>query len=236
LQGHVGYKITDRIGGSTRGLPSASRLRSVIGVRPAGSRGDMVSTLEAVPDPARGGISVHVRRASAKIGRVPILPRSDCSLLVRTDFTSDEDWEQVSGAAQAKYEDGFQAYIEPVSDPAFESVPWQVVKAALPPNDRGALVLFVADSTTLTSHDHPILVVDLVNAGSKSPFRCIAAELWAVENNLNIANMDWEDFADAADADGVFRGFREYSVRRPLPGCLWSQMTRSLQVGAQLAA
>jgi len=28
-----------------------------------------------------------------------------------------------------------------------------------------------------------------------------------VENNLNIANMDWEDFAGAAGADGIFRGF-----------------------------
>jgi hypothetical protein len=76
-----------------------------------------------------------------------MLPRSDCPLLVRTDFTSDEAWQQVRGAAQATYEDGFQAYIAPVRDPAFDSVPWQVMKAALPPNDHGALVLFVADRT-----------------------------------------------------------------------------------------
>jgi hypothetical protein len=85
---------------------------------------------------------VDVRRDAAKIGCVPMLPRSDRSLLVRTDFTSDKAWQQVSGAAQATCADGFQAYIEPVSDPAFDSVPWQVVKAALPPNDHGALVLF----------------------------------------------------------------------------------------------
>jgi hypothetical protein len=28
-----------------------------------------------------------------------------------------------------------------------------------------------------------------------------------VENNLNIANMDWEELAGAADDDGVSRGF-----------------------------
>jgi hypothetical protein len=33
--------------------------------------------------------------------------------------------------------------------------------------------------------------------------------LWGVENNLNIANMGWEEFADAVDEDGTFRGFRE---------------------------
>jgi hypothetical protein len=35
----------------------------------------------------------------------------------------------------------------------------------------------------------------------------IAPQLWAVENNLNLSNLDWEDFADAVDDDGVFRGF-----------------------------
>jgi len=28
-----------------------------------------------------------------------------------------------------------------------------------------------------------------------------------VENNLSLANMDFEEFADSVDADGVFRGF-----------------------------
>jgi len=31
--------------------------------------------------------------------------------------------------------------------------------------------------------------------------------MWSVENNLSISNMDFSDFADSADADGVFRGF-----------------------------
>lgn len=38
------------------------------------------------------------------------------------------------------------------------------------------------------------------------PFRCIARELWGVDNNLNLANLDWEDF-DQATIDGVFWGF-----------------------------
>lgn len=39
------------------------------------------------------------------------------------------------------------------------------------------------------------------------PFRSIPAELWGIENKLNIANMGWEDFAGAVDTSGVFRGF-----------------------------
>jgi hypothetical protein len=38
-------------------------------------------------------------------------------------------------------------------------------------------------------------------------FRVVPAELWGVENNLSIANMDFAEFAHHADPDGVFRGF-----------------------------
>lgn len=136
---------------------------------------------------------------------MPTLPRSDSSLLVRTDFTSDDAWDLVSGEALQENEDGFRAYIEPISDPAFAGATWEAVKAALPPDNRGAAVLFVADSVALTLPDHPVLVVDLLD--DRPPFRCILSELWGVENNLNLANLDWEDFAGAAGDGGVFRGF-----------------------------
>jgi len=137
---------------------------------------------------------------------MPTLPRLNSSLLVRTDFTSDDAWQEVSDEAQRENEDGFRAYIEPVSDPAFGRATCEAVKAAVLASDHGTSVLFIADSTTLTSPDHPILVVDLLDS-SKPPFRCIPSELWGVDNNLNIANMDWEDFANAVDENGVFRGF-----------------------------
>jgi len=57
--------------------------------------------------------------------------------------------------------------------------------------------------------DHPIQVIDLLEDGGGPPFRCIPPELWAVENNLNIANMGWNDFADALDEDGVYRGLQD---------------------------
>jgi hypothetical protein len=31
--------------------------------------------------------------------------------------------------------------------------------------------------------------------------------MWSVENNLSLANMDFDEFADAVDAAGIFRGF-----------------------------
>lgn len=135
------------------------------------------------------------------------LPWSNGSLLVRTDFTSDDAWQHVSDEAQRESEDGFLAYLEPVSDPAFDGATWQEVKEAVPANDHGASVLFIADRTALATPDHPVLVVDLLS--DARPFRCIPAELWSVENNLNIANMGWDDFASEVDENGVYRGLRD---------------------------
>jgi hypothetical protein len=64
-----------------------------------------------------------------------------------------------------------------------------------------------ADRTTLTSPDHPVLVVRLADDSGQRPFRCIPHELWSIDNNLNIANIDWEDVAGAVDECGVFRSF-----------------------------
>ena len=37
--------------------------------------------------------------------------------------------------------------------------------------------------------------------------RAVMPEMWGIENNLSIANMDFDDFADAVDGNGVHRGF-----------------------------
>jgi hypothetical protein len=133
------------------------------------------------------------------------LPTSESSLLVRTDFTDDSAWRHLSAQATHENVDGFRAYVEVVDDPAFDEQTWQAVRSAVPRHDSMAAVLFVADHTALSSTDRPILVVSL--ADDVEPFRCIPSELWGVDNNLNLANMDWDDFSDATDEDGVFRGF-----------------------------
>ena len=38
-------------------------------------------------------------------------------------------------------------------------------------------------------------------------FRVVPSEMWSVQNNLTISNMDWEEFTDNVDTDGIFRGF-----------------------------
>lgn len=86
------------------------------------------------------------------------------------------------------------------------------------PADVHHAVAFLVDAEALTHPDRPILAVNLhdyvegpENQG-KGPqygatFRVVPSEMWSVQNNLTISNMDWEEFADNVDAGGVFRGF-----------------------------
>ena len=137
------------------------------------------------------------------------LPSSSSSLLVRTDFTSDEAWARTRAAAEAESPEGFSAGLEIVDDRTLDGAPAAALReAALAAADpeQYAVVLFVADQQALSGAEHPILVIDLDPDG-RAPFRCVARELWSVENNLNLANMGWEDFAGATDPDGTFRGF-----------------------------
>ena len=68
------------------------------------------------------------------------------------------------------------------------------------------MFIFVADQVAHLDPEHPILVVDCFEDPGRM-FRVIPSAAWGVENNLSLANMDFEDFADAVDARGIFRGF-----------------------------
>ena len=68
--------------------------------------------------------------------------------------------------------------------------------------------VFIVDRTTFTNPEQPVLVVDLCNELGRT-FRIIPSEMWGVENNLSLSNMDFFEFADNVDADGVFRGFSQ---------------------------
>lgn len=57
----------------------------------------------------------------------------------------------------------------------------------------------------LTDPESPILVVDLSHEPGRT-FRVIPGEIWGVENNLSIANMDFEEFADSANGSAIRPG------------------------------
>ena len=133
------------------------------------------------------------------------LPETENSLLLRTDFSDDAAWAALCDAAQAQSEEGFQARLECISDRAYDGLTIDQLAALARTNDDLGYI-FLADRVALTNPEQPILVVDLYDEPGRT-FRVIPRELWGVENNLSLANMDYSDFADNVDADGVFRGF-----------------------------
>jgi hypothetical protein len=132
-------------------------------------------------------------------------------LLVRTDYTNDEAWTTVSAAATALYEEkGYPrmgASLHRVESPEL---------ADLTPDDLVRLeragylsALAVADARSM--RDLTVLFVDLneYNEQVGRNFRAIPEAVEPIVANLSIANMDFFEFADNVDADGIFRGFRE---------------------------
>jgi uncharacterized small protein (DUF1192 family) len=137
----------------------------------------------------------------------------DGSLLIRTDFSDDDVWRVVCEAACAPTNpDGFEAYFGFVDDRQLDGA---TVEALLDVVDQG--YFFVADTRTITDPEHPILVVNNDDPFDDddpeftlprgATFRVVPSEAWGPENNLSLANMDFEDFANSTDDDGVFRGF-----------------------------
>ena len=134
------------------------------------------------------------------------LPANQNSLLLRADFSDESAWQSICVAVQEPVGD-FRAYVECVSDRAFEGVTPAEIPALVPEGSYRSFV-FLVDRIAIASAEQLILVVDLRREPGRS-FRVVPRAAWSVENNLSIANMDFSDFADSVDANGVFRGFSQ---------------------------
>lgn len=132
------------------------------------------------------------------------IPHTEDTLVLRTDFSDESAWVELCQLIQRPVGE-FRAYVEFVSEPEYEGLTVERLLALLPP-DYEPSFMFVIDATALSHPDHPVLVIDLYEARG-SVFRVVPSIMWSVENNLSIANMDFHEFAESVDADGVFRGF-----------------------------
>jgi hypothetical protein len=153
------------------------------------------------------------------------LPQVDETLLVRTDFSDEKAWQEVCAGVHAidpamrKALDLYASLDESmaealatqgvpmphfVDDPEYQGATTeQLVELAT--GDSGPYLMFIADETTMSRSEHPILVVDL-NLQPGRTFRTIPSQVFAIDSSLFIANADWEDFDQSVDDDGVFRG------------------------------
>ncbi|MEH1127827.1 DUF6924 domain-containing protein [Micromonospora sp. CPCC 206061] len=131
------------------------------------------------------------------------LPQPDdlSSLVLRTDFTDDAAWVEIQtviGTDGATY----------VSDNRFLGVTMQALVDAdtAAADDDKLTYLFIADATTMSDPERPLLAVDLYDEPGRT-FRVPPRWYADVSANLSIANMDFNEFADAVDESGTYRGF-----------------------------
>lgn len=143
-----------------------------------------------------------------------LLDNSELPLVLRTDFSNDAVWQKVCAKISEPQTDlNFLANVEFLSERRYEG--WglsEVLSGTLPfganyekpAKGYNWAFLFLADAETITHPEHPLLVIDLLDERGKA-FRCTPSAIQSIENNLSISNMDFEEFADCVEDDGIFR-------------------------------
>lgn len=123
--------------------------------------------------------------------------------LIKLAPARDAQWAAVATATRAPPAP-FIAKIEFVAKAEFQGKSVDEALTLLPKSYPYSFVFF-ADERALTDEGFPCLCVDLLDE-KKPRFRVDAKHIASVENNLTLANMDFSEFANAAKAQGVFRG------------------------------
>jgi hypothetical protein len=127
----------------------------------------------------------------------------DLSPLVRLDFSDDTRWREAVAAAGAAYEEEFRASVDPVDDPRFDGSTTDAVIAAF--GECAPYLFMFADQRTMLDPEMTFLYID--REYRDCPVRCPADQLWGIENNIRLSNMEIRSFVEATGDDGVFRGF-----------------------------
>ena len=134
------------------------------------------------------------------------IPKTKDALVLRTDFSDQAAWETIRGIIREPVGD-FRAYVEFLDDSEYRDITKDQL-LGLVPKDYNHSFLVVVDRTSISQRDFPLLIVGLYD-GSGREFRAVPSQIQSIENNLSIANMDFEELAGSVDEDGVFRGFPE---------------------------
>lgn len=134
------------------------------------------------------------------------LPNSDDPLVVRTYFENDSEWKMISSKLISTNEMGFRAYLEFIDNKEFSNASTTDIVQVAAKNYKHSFI-FLADKITFENSESSLLCLDLYDEVGRF-FRVIPSELWAVQSNLSIANMDFNEFFENCDEDGVFRGFK----------------------------
>ena len=143
--------------------------------------------------------------------------------VIRTDFSSGDGWtnmRELIAAPQKEVGMEFFAHVRYVNDEKYRNKEPHDLVLSLP-DDYPEMFCFVVDRECIENQEHPVLVVGFYPSDNESfdrkprdtpsagmaTFRALPAQIQGIQNNLSIANMDFEEFANSVDDDDVFRGF-----------------------------
>ena len=132
------------------------------------------------------------------------LPNSSYPLLVRTDYSDDTAWEALKQKVTSP-ENEYEAVITFIDERKFENLSLDQLPSIDCEQDKYDFI-FIADSISMYNKEKTILCVDLGENYGKH-FRVVPSKLWAVANNLFIVHMEFNEFAESVDPNGIFRGF-----------------------------
>lgn len=125
-------------------------------------------------------------------------------LFVRTDYSDNLAWQAALSAATAVYDmDDFErmgALLRPVESPALSNLtPEELIALA-----REGYLSQIAVADPQTMRDQTVLFVDFneLNGQVGRTFRSIPPEVEPI-----VANLDFAEFADNTNPDGIFCGF-----------------------------
>jgi hypothetical protein len=138
-----------------------------------------------------------------------LLPMTKDTPVIRTCFEDDAAWKAICDLIRQPWHEAgqdFYASVDFVDNPIFRDRTDQEL-LTMAPRDYWHSFLFVVDRTSCHRSEIPILVLDL-RAEPGRTFRAVPSEVPGIQSNLSIANMDFYEFADNVDHDGVFRGFK----------------------------
>ena len=134
------------------------------------------------------------------------ITKTEVPIVLRTDFSDQSGWEKI--CAEIRKPVGifrFRANVEFLDQAEYAGITKDNLLALLSPHYNHSFII-VADQTAMSRAEHPLLVIDLFNQRGRE-FRAVPSQVQGIENNLSIANMDFAEFAESVDEDGVFRGF-----------------------------
>jgi hypothetical protein len=136
------------------------------------------------------------------------IPEPENAPVLRTDFSDQSAWEKICKEILKPV--GifrFRANVEFIDDIDFADITKDQLLDILPVDYNHSFII-VVDQTAISHPEHPLLIIELFDRSVRE-FRALPAQIQGIENNLSIANMDFEEFADSVEEDGIFRGFSE---------------------------